>query len=107
MSNYTTSTSDRKKKTALIWWLIGAVGILGIENFYVGKIKNGLIRALLGLLFLGVLGTVVSTPELSMDADKGGIVFSVVIMWAIIALPNLFKLLLGVFRDNIGAALRE
>lgn len=107
MANYTTSTSDKKKKTALIWWLVGAVGVLGIENFYVGKIKNGFIRALLGLFFLVVFGTVVSAPQSSMDADKGGAVFAVIIMWAIIALPNLFKLLLGVFRDNIGAALRE
>lgn len=98
MANYTTSTSDKKKKTALIWWLVGAVGVLGIENFYVGRLKNGALRVLVGLCAL--------MSFYAMDGFEGRIPLTIV-MWAIIALPNLFKLLLGVFRDNVGAALRE
>lgn len=101
MSKYTTNTSDKKKKTALIWWAIGAIGILGIENFYVGKMKNGAIRVGTGILIL-VCFYAMSTLENFDGAIPVGIIF-----WAIVALPNLFKILFGVFRDNVGAALRE
>lgn len=99
MSTYTTGTSDKKKRKALIWWLVGLVGLLGLENFYVGKIKAGLIRLLTGLLWAGV--TITSFSESS------AVYIPFVCIWLIIGLPNLFKLLLGTFRDNIGNALRE
>ena len=41
-----------KKKTALKWWAIGCLGLFGIENFYVGKIKKGIIRFVIGIFIL-------------------------------------------------------
>ena len=52
MPKYTTTTSDKKKKTALKWWAIGCLGIFGLENFYVGKIKKGIIRFTIGIFIL-------------------------------------------------------
>lgn len=99
MSTYTTGTSDKKKRKALIWWLVGLVGLLGLENLYVGKIKMGLIRIVIGLLWAGITFTAFGDP------DVPNIVF--ILIWVAIAIPNLFKILLGTFHDNIGNALRE
>lgn len=107
MSQYTTNTSDRKKKTANLWWAIGAIGLLGLEYFYVGKIKKGIVRIFFGICVLTAFATVISTPQMSMDVDKGGAIAVMIIMWVIFAVPNLIKIKLGVFRDNVGAALRE
>ena len=41
MANYTTITSDKKKKTALLCCIFG--GFLGIHQFYVGKIGKGIL----------------------------------------------------------------
>lgn len=41
MANYTTITSDKSKKTALLCCVIG--GLFGIHYFYVGKIGKGLL----------------------------------------------------------------
>lgn len=41
MANYVTSTSDKKKKTALLLCVFG--GVLGLHQFYVGNIKKGII----------------------------------------------------------------
>lgn len=98
MAQYTTTTSDRKKGKALKWWLIGCVGTFGLENFYVGKIKNGLIHCLFGFLVVMTVYAASKTP---------GAGFGIAIMWGISALPNFFKILLGTFRDNVGAVLRE
>lgn len=42
MPNYTTITSDKNKKTALILCACG--GFLGIHDYYLGKIGSGLIK---------------------------------------------------------------
>ena len=52
MANFTSNASDKSKKTALLIWAIGALGFLGLENFYVGKIKNGLIHLIQGTIGL-------------------------------------------------------
>lgn len=98
MSQYTTNTSDKKKKKALLFWAIGCIGILGFEYFYVGRIKNGIIRLIIGVFIL-----------LSFSAMQGtDSAFPVTfIFWAIAALPNLFRIFFGVFRDNTNVALRE
>ena len=41
MANYTTITSDKSKKTALLCCIFG--GFLGIHQFYVGKIGKGIL----------------------------------------------------------------
>lgn len=40
--NYTTMTSDKSKKTALILCLCG--GIFGMHDFYLGNIGKGIIK---------------------------------------------------------------
>lgn len=99
MSQYTTNTSDKKKQKALLFWAIGCIGLLGFENFYVGKIKNGFIRTIIGVLLM-----------LSFSAMRGETDAAIpvtFIFWAIVSLPNLFKILLGTFKDNTNVALRE
>ena len=99
MPKYTTATSDKKKKTALKWWAIGCFGLLGIENFYVGKIKKGIIRFIIGIFILLSL--------YAMGGDFEGRVPVGIVFWAIASLPNFFKIVMGVFRDNVGEPLRE
>jgi hypothetical protein len=98
MANYTTNTSDKKKRTVLLFWLVGALGLFGLEYFYVCKFKKGIIRLLIGLFAL-----------IAMVAMKGEEMFIPVslLFWAILALPNLFKILFGAFRDNVGQPIRE
>lgn len=107
MSKYTTNTSDRKKKTATLWWAIGAIGLLGFEYFYVGKIKKGIIKTIIGIFLIMAFSTIISASPASTGIDKGGAVATTVIMWAIFSVPNFVRISLGVFRDNVGAALRE
>jgi len=106
MSQYVTNTSDRRKGKALLCWFIGAFGVLGFENFYVGKIKNGLIHFFVGLivsiLIISLVYGIVVHPE-----DLNWELPTAIAFWAIAALPNLCKILIGTFRDNIGNALRE
>jgi len=51
MANYTTGTSDKSKKTALLVCLFG--GLIGLHYFYVGRIVAGLVR-LITLNFIGI-----------------------------------------------------
>lgn len=97
MANYVTNTSDKKKKTALVFWAIGALGLFGLEYFYVGKMKKGAIRMIVGVFLILCL--------FAMKGTEGSIPLSIVI-WAIAALPNLFRILLGIFKDNVGQPLR-
>lgn len=93
MAIYTTHTSDKLRKKALI---LLACGGIGLHLFYVGKIKAGIIRFVLGL-FAWVLifhGT--------SDSVFGGV--AVLIIFNIV---DLVKLLLGTFQDNVGEYLRQ
>jgi restriction system protein len=49
MANYTTSTSDKNKNTALLVCLFG--GLVGLHYFYVGRISTGLVRLITLNLF--------------------------------------------------------
>lgn len=74
MAKYSTLTSDKNKDTAFILCLLG--GFFGLHQFYVGRIKTGIIYLCTGGLFL--------------------------CGWII----DLISILLGSFRDNVGAPLR-
>lgn len=50
MANYSTLTSDKSKKTALILCAVG--GFFGLHQYYVGKIGTGLLYTFTGGLFL-------------------------------------------------------
>lgn len=77
MGDYTTVTSDKNKKTALILCLIGFLGIGGIHDFYLGKYGAGIIK-LITVNFFGI-GTIL----------------------------DLIKISSGGYRDNVGAPLRK
>lgn len=44
MANYTTITSDKNKKTAMILCCLGFVGFGGIHDFYLGNYGKGIIK---------------------------------------------------------------
>ena len=74
MANYVTSTSDKRKKTALILCIF--LGFFGAHYFYVGRWGKGLLYLLtIGLFCFG---------------------------WA----TDIFVILTGKFRDNVGVPLR-
>ncbi len=102
MATYTAQTSDRRKKKVLISWLIGFIGLLGFEYFYVGLIKKGLIRLILGLFMIGLFFAASDGTE-AMTALRT----MIIIVWIVLALFNLIRILLGIFRDNVGSPVRE
>lgn len=75
MTQYVTYTSDKKKGVALILCIF--LGLLGVHNFYVGRIGRGILFLLTGGLFS--------------------------IGW----LVDIIKIATGSFRDNVGAPLRQ
>ena len=75
MSQYVTYTSDKKKGTALLLCIF--LGLLGVHNFYVGRIGRGLLFLCTGGLFA--------------------------IGW----LTDIVRIATGSFRDNVGAPLRQ
>lgn len=77
MANYTTQTSDKSKKTAMICCLLGLIGLGGIHYFYVGRIGKGILYFCTGGLFF--VGTIV----------------------------DIIKIASGGFTDNVGAPLRQ
>lgn len=97
MANYVSTTSDKSKKTAKRLLLCGGVGL---HYFYVGRIKAGLIRSMIGVLlwFLFIEGII--EHKTAMVASGIGFLLA-------LNLFELLKLSLGKFRDNIGNYLRQ
>jgi restriction system protein len=75
MAKYQSNTSDKDKGLAFKLCLFG--GFIGLHYYYVGRIKDGLIRTVT-LNFVGI-------------------------GWII----DIINVALGSFRDNVGAPLRE
>lgn len=97
MANYTTNVSDKSKSKCKRLMLIGG---LGFQYFYVGKIKAGLIRTILGILLWVLLISGISEGESAMIVAGIGFLLA-------INLFELVKLSLGKFRDNIGNYVRQ
>lgn len=97
MANYTTNVSDKSKGKCKRLLLIGG---LGFQYFYVGKIKAGLIRAVLGILLWVLFISGISEGETAMIVAGIGFLLA-------INLFELVKLSLGKFRDNIGNYVRQ
>lgn len=100
MANYTTSTSDKSKDKAIKLLLCGGIGL---HYFYVGRIKAGLIHVVIGFVFwMGVLAALFEGA----GSEK---LISLWILFLLVCfnVPDLIRLKLGKFRDNIGNALRE
>ena len=58
MSVYTTQTSDKKKKTALILCICG--GYIGLHQFYVGNIGKGILYLFTcGLIGIGWIADII------------------------------------------------
>ena len=54
MSKYTTNTSDKSRKVALILCIFG--GFFGLHLFYVGKVGKGILYLFtFGFFFIGVI----------------------------------------------------
>lgn len=97
MAIYTSNTSDKSKKKAKKLLLMGG---LGFHLFYVGRIKYGIIRFVLGILFWVLLFTGIAEGEF-------GMIFGGIVCMIVFNIVDYIKLCLGTFRDNVGAFLRE
>lgn len=97
MSQYTTSTSDKSRFTAINCLLCGGVGL---HLFYVGRVKAGLVHLLFGLLAWALVIDGIFELE-------PGMIFGGVAVLLIANVPDLARLLLKTFRDNVGDVLRE
>lgn len=97
MANYTTSTSDKSKRKAIKLLLSGGIGL---HLFYVGRIKAGIVRFVLGLLFWIFFISGIAARELSVS------VFGLALL-LVFNVIDLVKLLLGTFKDNVGCYLRS
>lgn len=97
MANYTTNVSDKTKNKCKQLMLVGG---LGLQYFYVGKIKTGLIRLVFGILFWVLFFAGISEGEVAMIAAGIGSLVAV-------NLFELAKLSLGKFKDNIGNYVRQ
>ena len=69
MANYTTVTSDKSKKTALILCILG--GFFGLHQYYVGKIGTGLLYTFTGGLFL--IGWVLDLIKIATGSFKDNV----------------------------------
>jgi len=97
MANYTSNTSDKSKAKAI---KLCIAGFIGLHAFYVGKIKSGIIHLILGLgCWLGLISGIV--------AKEPTVIIGCLIVLILCSLPDLIKLFLGTYRDNVGAPLRE
>lgn len=98
MSTYTTSTSDKSKKAAIKRLLWGGIGL---HLFYVGRIKAGIIRFMLGIIvWIGFIIGGIAISEFDMSLTG-------IVLLILLNVTDLVKLLMGTFRDNIGNYLRE
>lgn len=77
MANYTTITSDKSKRKAMVLCCLGFAGIGGIHDFYLGNYGKGIVKICTANWFL--IGTI----------------------------ADLIKIALGGYRDNSGQPLRQ
>ena len=68
MANYTTITSDKNKKTAMLLCCLGFVGLGGIHDFYLGKYGKGFIK-LITANWVGI-GTVLDLIKIASGGYK-------------------------------------
>lgn len=70
MANYTTITSDKSKKTALLCCIFG--GLFGIHQFYVGKFGKGFLYMFTaGLFFFGWIADIIKIASGSFLDNAG------------------------------------
>lgn len=98
MANYTTSTSDKSRDRAVKLLLCGGIGL---HYFYVGRIKAGLIHCVIGLALYGAIVASI------LDAELHAAILPGVLMLLAFNVPDLIRLKLGKFRDNVGDYLRQ
>ena len=68
MANYTTITSDKSKKTAMILCAIGFLGLGGLHDFYLGNFGKGIIKLLTVNWFM--IGTIFDLIKISSGGYK-------------------------------------
>jgi TM2 domain-containing membrane protein YozV len=98
MANYTTSTSDKSRDKAVKLLLCGGIGL---HYFYVGRIRAGLIHCVIGL---ALYGTIVASI---LDTELHAAILPGIFMLLAFNAPDLIRLKLGKFRDNVGDYLRQ
>lgn len=98
MANYTTSTSDKSRDRAVKLLLCGGIGL---HYFYVGRIRAGLIHCVIGLALYGAIVASI------LDAELHAAILPGILMLLAFNVPDLIRLKLGKFRDNVGDYLRQ
>lgn len=102
MANYTTNTSDKSKSKAVKLLFLGGIGL---HLFYVGRIGAGIVRMILGIgVWIVMIGSTVNPEEWGTSGVP--MVLIGVLMLLLFNVADVFKLLLGKFRDNTGNYLR-
>ena len=97
MSQYTTNTSDKSKKAALVRSLFG----FGLPYFYVGRIKSGIIRFVVSFFEWLAFISVFASREAQ---TPWGLLLAIII---VTNLATTFTVMMGKFQDNVGNYLRE
>lgn len=97
MANYTTNVSDKSKTKAKKLTLCGGIGL---QYFYVGRIKTGIIRLIIGLfLWISVISGIASK-------EVGMLVMGILLLIAI-TLFEFIKISMGKFKDDMGNNVRQ
>lgn len=98
MANYTTSTSDKSRDRAVKLLLCGGIGL---HYFYVGRIKTGLIHIVLGIcMWMSIVICI-------FDSELHEAIIPCILILVAFNVPDLIRLKLGKFRDNVGDYLRQ
>ena len=97
MANYTTNVSDKSKAKAKKMTLCGGIGL---QYFYVGRIKAGIIRLFVGFIFWMAIITGIATKEVPM------IIMGILLLVAV-TLFEFIKISMGKFKDDMGNYIRQ
>ena len=94
---FVSATSDKSKAKAKKLILFGGIGL---QYYYVGRIKAGLLRTFFGLVFyIAIIGGIVERIPAMIGTG--------IALLIVVNLIEFIHISLGKFRDNIGSYLRQ
>lgn len=106
MSKYTTNVSDKRKGIARKKFLQSGFGMLGLHYFYVGRIGRGLVHIAVSAIMVLLLCTFLFGNGLE-ASERISYIVTLIFICILINAPTFYFILMGKFKDNVGAYLRE